>query len=85
MAHTYVNFKQYDINIWGEDHITRVVISSNENPNEYISVGDTEQVINSSDEFMFIYASVLMSGVMKDEQRLLKHVQRCYDVHCEEL
>lgn len=80
MAHTYVNFKQYDINIWGDEHITRVVISSNEKPNEYVSIGDTEHVVNTSDMFIQNYALILMGGKMMDEQQLLHDVKKCYNV-----
>lgn len=79
MAHTYVNFNQHDINIWGDECVTRVVISSTNNQNEYVSIGDTEHVVNTPDEFMQAYASILMGSPMKDEQRLLRNAKLCYD------
>lgn len=79
MAHTYVNFKQYDINIWGDETVSRVVISSNDNQ-EFVSIDANENHATTDNPFMRDYALVLMGGKMMDEQQLLHDAKQCYDV-----
>lgn len=78
MKHVYVSFKQYKINIIGDERIEHVIISKQDS-DELFSIDTNETHATTTNPFMCNYAIILFGNKMMNSEELLHDVKQCYN------